>query len=107
MRPSKPSHKLAMHNSSCERSQNHGFLILAEDAAKRIRDFADGCKVFDRFKDDWKQIFVVGGASIQLGKRRRSFCGSRGTAPANERSVRAPMQSPCAESESEQSLFTA
>src|SRR5882672_4216129 len=49
---------------------DNGFLILTEDAAERIGNFADGGVGFDGGKDGGEEILWSGGAALELGKRR-------------------------------------
>ena len=50
------------------RSDDDGFLVFAEDAAKGVGDFADGGISFDGSEDGGEKIFGSGGAALELGK---------------------------------------
>src|SRR6267378_3357554 len=55
-----------------KKSDNHGFLVFAEDAAEGVGDFADGGVGFDGGEDGGEEIFGSGGAALELGESR--FC---------------------------------
>src|SRR5467141_4638819 len=51
-----------------KKSDDHGFLVFAEDAAEGVGDFADGGVGFDGGEDGGKKIFGGGGAALELGE---------------------------------------
>src|SRR5467141_543847 len=51
-----------------KKSDDHGFLVFAEDAAEGVGDFADGGVGFDGGEDGREEIFGSGGAALELGK---------------------------------------
>src|SRR5258707_15691309 len=60
-----------------KKSDDHGFLVFAEDAAEGVGDFADGGVGFDGGEDGGEEIFGSGGAGG--GVRERRFWGGGGT----------------------------
>src|SRR6266481_6589566 len=55
-----------------KKSDDHGFLVFAEDAAEGVGDFAHGGVGFDGGEDGGEEIFGSGGAALELGESR--FC---------------------------------
>src|SRR5258706_7101440 len=53
-----------------KKSDDHGFLVFAEDAAEGVGDFADGGVGFDGGEDGGEEIFGSGGAALELGESR-------------------------------------
>ena len=49
--------------------QDYRLLILAKDASKRVRNFADGSKRFHCGQNCWQKIFVGSGAPFEFHKR--------------------------------------
>src|SRR5258708_2806887 len=59
-----------------KKSDDHGFLVFAEDAAEGVGDFADGGVGFDGGEDGWKEILRGGGAALEFGESGLSFGGT-------------------------------
>src|SRR6266446_4107857 len=57
-------------------SDNHRFLVFAEDAAEGVGDFADGGVGFDGGEDGRKEILRGGGAALEFGESGLSFGGT-------------------------------
>src|SRR5258706_11463895 len=51
-----------------KKSDDHGFLVFAEDAAEGVGDFAHGGVGFDGGEDGGEEIFGSGGAALELGE---------------------------------------
>src|SRR6267142_73937 len=53
-----------------KKSDDHGFLVFAEDAAEGVGDFANGGVGFDGGEDGGEEIFGGGGAALEFGEGR-------------------------------------
>src|SRR5258705_5290515 len=60
-----------------KKSDDHGFLVFAEDAAEGVGDFADGGVGFDGGEDGGEATFGRGGAAAGFGGSR--ICSGGGT----------------------------
>src|SRR6266850_2065418 len=60
-----------------KKSDDHGFLVFAEDAAEGVGDFADGGVGFDGGEDGGEEIFGSGGAALDIGVDAQRRNGTR------------------------------